>query len=262
MSKFDRSILLEFLHKPRCLREIVIHFEAPPKLVDRHLQAAIKSGAVLVYRTPGQKQLLKLKTKQPGLATVLYIAKSSPLLASNVTASSQLPKTSRPTMESTHLDHGNSAASKKHAFLDHLMTPLKLGRIELPGAFSKLSSRMRLSKNPTTTPRRRWKKRSDTFQANSLSHMERICLFQTLSDEPLPFLDIHQRFGISKQTVKGFVRRGLFEEVWGPRNIGVKYKLTEEGKVHLKRLEKASLFEQQQQKKIFIRLKQRVLFWL
>jgi hypothetical protein len=91
--------------------------------------------------------------------------------------------------------------------------------------------------------------------------MERLCLFQALSDDALPFLDIHRRFGISKQTVQGFVRRGFFSEVWGPRNIGIKYKLTKEGKVHLKRLEKAALLEEQEQQKIFIRLKHRVFSW-
>ena len=253
---------MEFLHKPRCLREIVSHFEAPPKLVDHHLQAAIKAGRILVYRTPRPKQSLKLNTRQHGLATMLYIAKGSPLLAPNVPARNQLPKTRGSAKESAHHEHGSPVFSKEHAFLNHLLTPLKLGRTALPGVLSKLSSRMRLSKNQMATRRRRWKKRSATSQVRSLSHMERLCLFQTLSDDPLLFLDIHRRFGISKQMVQRFVRRGLFREVWGPRNIGVKYKLTEEGKVHLKRLEKAALLEEQEQQKIFIRLKQRVFPWL
>ncbi len=262
MSDFDRSNLLEFLHKPRCLREIVSHFEAPPKLVDQHLQAAIKAGRILVYRTPRQNQSLKLNTRQRGLATVVYIAKSSPLLAPNVSTRNQLPKTKGPAKESAHHDHVSLVFSEEHAFLNHILTPLRLGRIELPGVFSKLSSRMRLSTKQMATRRRRWKKRSATSPVRSLSHVERLCLFRTLSDDSLPFLDIHRRFGISKQTVQGFVRRGLFREVWGPRNIGVKYKLTEEGKAHLKRLEKAALLEEQEQQKIFIRLKQRVFPWL
>jgi len=116
---------------------------------------------------------------------------------------------------------------------------------------------MKLAKNGRSTRRLKWEKRYNS-ESKSLLHVEKISLFQALSDKPLPFLDIHGRFGVSKRTVIGFVKRGFFEEVWGPKNIGVKFKLTEKGEAHLKRLEDASHFEHPQLKKIFIRLKHRI----
>lgn len=255
MSKFDRSNLLKFLRKPRCLREIVRHFEAPTKLIDYHIQEAIKSGGVLVYGKQIQKRSLNSNAKQLRSEGLLYISKNSSLLAKDIVAIKSLPKTrDSATKESAHYDHKSSVFSKKLGLTNNPMDHPKRDETELSRAPSNLSNKMKLAQN-SGARRLKWKKRYNTHESKSLSHVEKISLFQALSNQPQPFLDIHRRFGISKQIVKGFVKNGFFEEVWGPKNIGVQFKLTEKGKASLKRLEKASHFEQQQRKKIFIRLK-------
>lgn len=257
MSKFDRSGLLKFLRKPRCLRAIVRHFEVPTKLVDYHLQEAIESGEVLVYRKQVPPGFPNSNAKQLRLKGLLYISRNSPLVAKDLAAINSLPKTrSSATKESAHPNHKNSVfSSRKPVFMRNLMPYLKLDKAELSGVLHNLSNKMKLAKNNRNTRRLKWERRYDSSESKSLLYVEKIRLFQALSNKPLPFLDIHRRFGISKQIVKGFVKRGFFEEVWGPKNIGVRFQLTEKGEAYLKRLEKASHFEHQQRKKIFIRLK-------
>ena len=257
MSKFDRSSLLEFLRKPRCLREVVRHFEVPTKLVDYHLQEAIKSGEVLVYRKHIPLGFLNSNAKQLRLKGLLYISRDSPRLAKDVATINSLPKTrGSATKELLHHNHKSSVFShRKPVFLHNLMAYLKLDKAEFSRVLYNLSNKMKLTKSNRSTRRLKWETRYDSHESKSFLYAEKIRLFQALSNKPLPFLDIHRRFKISRQIVKGFVKSGLFEEVWSPKNIGVKFKLTEKGKAYLKRLERASHFEPQQRKKIFIRLK-------
>jgi hypothetical protein len=93
-----------------------------------------------------------------------------------------------------------------------------------------------------------------------LSHVERIRLFQAVSDQPLPFLDLHARFGVSKQTIRRLVKNGFLIEEWGPKAIGVRFKLSREGKVYLKELEAAAKYESKMTENDFIRLKRRASF--
>ena len=76
-------------------------------------------------------------------------------------------------------------------------------------------------------------------------------------NEPLTFLDLRARFGVSKRTMEGLVVKGLSKEVWGNRAIGVRFKLTSKGKKHLKELEAAAEVEPQIKERKFIRLKTR-----
>ena len=231
MSKFDRSSLLKFLRKPRCLRDIVRQFEVPTQFADHRLQEAIKSGEVVVFEKQTPPRFLNSNAKQLRLKGLHYISRNSPLLAKDLAAKNSLPKT-------------RSSAAKE---------PVYHNRESL------VFSKMKLGSNRSSR-RLRWKTQYASSESKSLSYVEKIRLFQTLSNQPLPFSDIHRRFSISKQIVEGFVKRGIFEEMWGPKNIGVKFKLTEKGEAYLKTLEKASNFEHQQRKKIFIRLKHRIPF--
>jgi hypothetical protein len=92
-------------------------------------------------------------------------------------------------------------------------------------------------------------------QAKRLSAAERLRLFQALSEEPLTFLDLHTRFGVSKRMMEGLVEKGLSMEVWGPRAIGVRFKLTNKGKKHLKELEAAAEFKPRIRERRLIQLK-------
>lgn len=92
-----------------------------------------------------------------------------------------------------------------------------------------------------------------------LPHAKRLQLFQALLKEPLPFLELHVRFGVSKQTIRRLVKNGLLIEEWGPKAIGVKFKLSKKGKIYLEKLEATARYESKLTEKEFIRLKQKSL---
>jgi len=95
-------------------------------------------------------------------------------------------------------------------------------------------------------------------ETHRLSHARTLQLFQALLREPLSFLELHSRFAVSKRTVVRFVKNGLLNEVWGPRAVGVRFKLSKKGKTYLKELEEAAKYEPKMMEKAFIRLKQRI----
>jgi hypothetical protein len=252
MADFDRSNLLKFLHEPRCLREIVAHFDVPTELVDCHLEEVVKSGEVLAYTKQSPLGVLNPNTNKLRSKGLLYMSSKRPLPAKDLASAKALPKTySSPRKGSAH-------SSEKLGFMHTLLTHLKLDEARISHALTDLSSRMRLARSSRSARRLKWGKPKEPSEPRSLTHAERIRLFQALSTIPMPFLDIHRRFGISKRTVMGFVKRGLLEEDWGPKNIGLRFKLTDKGQDHLKRLEAASYLRQEERKRIFIRLKQRI----
>ena len=91
-----------------------------------------------------------------------------------------------------------------------------------------------------------------------LSHVQMLQLFRALMKEPLSFLELRGRFGVSKQTVKRLIRNGLLNEIWGPKAVGVKLILSDKGTTHLKGLEAAAKYEPNVQKNAIIRLKQAI----
>jgi hypothetical protein len=98
---------------------------------------------------------------------------------------------------------------------------------------------------------------SSTEKPEHLSHARRLQLFQALLKEPLPFLELHVRFGVSKQTMRGFIRRGWLTEMWGPGGVGVRFKLSEKGRNYLRGLVAAAKYETKATHKDLIRLKQK-----
>ncbi len=70
-------------------------------------------------------------------------------------------------------------------------------------------------------------------------------------------MDLHASFNVSKNTIETLSRKGYVEEVWGPRNIGVRFQLTEKGKRHLERLRLAAKLKKDEMEKAAIRLKRR-----
>jgi len=94
-------------------------------------------------------------------------------------------------------------------------------------------------------------------ETRRLSHAQMLQLFQGLMKEPLPFLELHGRFGVSKQTVKRLVRNELLNEKWGPKAVGVRFILSDKGEAYVKGLEAVANYEPKARKNVVIRLKQR-----
>jgi len=258
MSSFNRPSLMKFLNKPRCLREIIKHFEVPTKVASYHLQEAIKSGDVLVYGKQKGSNLPNLNAKQPRLERFFYVSKNSLLFIKGPAAPcSILEIRDAITNEKPQSPRRSPTVhSRKVAFLRNLIAYLKPTQASFSEVLQNdLSSKMKLTKSRKRIPKSNQQRLREFSRPKSLLHVERIRLFQELSSGSLPFLDIHGRFGVSKQMVERFVKRGFFEEEWGPRNIGVRFKLTRRGEAYLRRLEKASNLENQQRRKIFIHLK-------
>jgi hypothetical protein len=120
---------------------------------------------------------------------------------------------------------------------------------------SVLIGRGKLIKNKVAAQllgRRVW---GDTDNAKRLPHAKRIQLFQALLNEPVTFLDLHVRFGVSKQTIRRLVKNRLLLEDWGPKSIGVRFRLSKKGKTYLRELEAAALYKSNVGQKNLIRLK-------
>jgi predicted DNA-binding protein YlxM (UPF0122 family) len=77
-----------------------------------------------------------------------------------------------------------------------------------------------------------------------------------LLKEPLPFLEIQNRFEVSRQTITRLVKRGLLMESWGSKGVGVRFKLTGKGKACLAQLEEAAKYERRIKESPLTRLKQ------
>jgi len=121
--------------------------------------------------------------------------------------------------------------------------------------FSVLVCRGRLIKSKVANRLLGRKVWGDKDNAKRLPQAKRIELFQTLLNEPVTFLDLHIRFGVSKQTIRRLVKNGLLIEEWGPNEIGLRFQLSKKGKTYLKELEAAALYESKMGQKNLIRLK-------
>jgi len=113
----------------------------------------------------------------------------------------------------------------------------------------------RMVKNKTDNRLFRTKSMYRTNTRERLSEFRKLQLFQTLIKQPLPILDLRTRFGISKQTLKGLCKKGLVAEVWGPRTVGLRFKLTQRGKTYLDELKAAAKYDSHVSKRGVIRLK-------
>jgi hypothetical protein len=91
-----------------------------------------------------------------------------------------------------------------------------------------------------------------------LPYAKRLLMFQALLGGPLHFLDLQGRFGVSKITIKRLVEKKLLAEMWGPKDVGVRFRLTRKGKTYLRKLEAAAVYEPKIVKKDIIDLKYRI----
>jgi len=270
MQKLDRSKLLQFLSKPRYACEVANYFNIPSKLANYHLREAVKSGHALVSEKRVSGSFLNLRGKLKRLGGFLYVYRNSSLL---VKGSLQLIMKKDEGFASTSttgvtpvkfISKVRSSRKKSlpeqeiSAFTDRKAANTRIGgnrfksKVNLVSPFLNVFAvKGRLGKRGVWNQPLRRERPLSQSSYKPLSHAERIRLFKAVSDQPLTFLELHGRFGVSKQVIENFVRRGLFEEVWGPRDIGVQFRLTEKGKRSLKELEAAASFEPPKRKKFF-----------
>jgi hypothetical protein len=265
MPKLNHLELLNFLSEPRYLHEVARHFGISSMRAKYHIREAIKSGQVMASEQFAFRAFSDLRGKLKQKERFLYVSRNSPLLskgplqlavtrdksiASAPTAKGVVAKFAlgseegkKPTVESTakfaseKVDTIRSAAtnSRSQANLRSALLnvhavhgrPIERRRQILPDRHRKLSqSSHRL-----------------------ISQVDRIRLFEALLKQPLTFLELKKHFGVPRQTVRGLVRKRLLSEVWGPKEIGVRFKLTRKGEKYLEELHAAASFDPRESKK-------------
>lgn len=108
------------------------------------------------------------------------------------------------------------------------------------------------------TPSRFKEKSQNAEESTRLPHATELHLLQALQCKTLPFLELHSRLGVSKHMIRGFVSKGFLSEVWGPNSVGIRYELSNKGKVRLNELQIAARYESSTRGKGLIRLKNRL----
>jgi hypothetical protein len=279
MKRLDRSKLLHFLSKPRYAHEVANRFDISGKLLNYHLKEWVKSGLILISEKRVSGSFLSLRGKLKRMDGFLYVSRNSPLLAKD---SLQLIGKKDEKFTSTAATEG-----VRVKFISEVRSPREKGLRE-----QEISTFTDRKTNPMRTTADRFKsklnldsplldilatkgrlterrvgnqpiERNTTLSQGGykpFSHVERIHLFKAVLDQPLPFLDLHARFGVSKQTLRRLVKNGLLIEEWGPQAIGVRFKPSRKGKLYLKELVAAAKYESKIAKKDFIRFNRRASF--
>ena len=281
MSKIDRSSLLQFLYEPRLVREVAEHFGIPEKLARLNLREAVESGQVLISKKPFLQTLKNSNGKLRRIKQSLYVSRKSPTLVDGwerfkLKTKNGLFSESKSDSFSIRFPSWNDCVLAKDMVNHKLLVfsrPASEGKpgsamdgrnyktkVILASEFDVSSAKVKMASHRTLDQVLRGRPTSPRDRVDSLLHVERIRLFQTLFKKPSTFLDLHGRFGVSRQIVKGLVKNGLIAETWAPKGIGVRFKLTRKGKTYLKELEAAAECEPKLTEKAFVRLKQKIFF--
>jgi len=271
MSKFNRQSLLKFLSKPRFVHEVEEHYKISEKLAYTRLREAIKSGQVLISEKPVMQSLQNSNGKPKRIYGFAYIFRKSPLLVDgwaeftvkepDISASKSKGDTfSIRFLSKVHntlekaISHKLSEFTFKETAGSRAISQF-LKKNESLSKFNAPSSKIKPVKHRTVESLLRYKTRSTQGEVKNISHAEEVLFFQVMLKEPLPFLELHSRFGVSKQTIRRLVKNELLAEMWGSKGIGLRFKLTDKGKSYLKDLEAAARCEPKIGEKAFIRLK-------
>lgn len=277
MPKLKRSRLLNFLSKPRFEHEIAEHFNVSISSANYHLRDAVRSGQVLVSERPVLKTLEEANGRLKHISDYVYVFKRSPISSDNRSKPHPIKAddSGKSGIEafSTRFVSNIHEPARRGLLRDSLTglafekpvsppinTPLLKARVHLAQESEVSSTKLKPARQRTIEQLLMHRTRSPQKEATSLSSAKEILLFQALFKKPSPYLDLHERFGVSKQTIKRLVKNGLLVELWGPRAIGVRFRLTHNGRAHLKELEAAAKYEPKLERKPFIRLKHRISF--
>jgi transposase len=256
MGRLNRFNLLHYLLKPRLVREIAEHYGVSHKTVALHLREAVKSGRVLVSEAPVFQAIKDSSGNLKKLKGLVYVCQKSPILVRKNArfAPMKADNSVRGLDGASHLRFlSKPFCVRANLSLEQEPPTLELGEnlnrenlMPTAKANRSLVSRMNVSTarvvplNRQISDRLRLPRQASKGGSTSLSQEERIRLFQALSRGRLPFLDLHECFNVSRQTITRLVKRGFLTEDWGAEGVGVTFGLTGKGKAYLKELERAS----------------------
>jgi hypothetical protein len=272
MGSRRRFNLREFLSKPRFLHEIAEHYGVSRKTAVLHLREALKSGEVLVSEAPVFQTIKDSSGNLKKLRGFVYVNQESPVLAGKHIRFSllktdnskrELRGTSHVNFSKPHGASGRATLEKGSLRFASLEKANDGSHEERPKANHSLISKLIVSSarvssaSHLTSSRLYQSQQYSSSKPTPLLNIEKIRLFQALLKEPLPFLDIHDRFNVSRQTITRIVNGGLLKETWGSNGVGVRYKITNKGKTYLKELEEASKYELRIRESPLTRLKER-----
>lgn len=255
------SELLYFLSEPRSLKEIAEHFAISTSVADRYLQKAIRENQILACRCSTEDNL-KSQSKQGQSETLVYISKDSNLLSQELTgfAVEKVVRTQKGVgSETTFIRFSSEDPSK---YRSNSMQEASRGKMHeltdqkstsFPQIMVRNEKFVRSAREPIATDRRK-----SQSQARSFSKAEELSMLTALSQNPMSYVDLQTRFRISKRTLRTLTKKGIVEEVWGRRDVGITYQLAEKGKRHLQRLKAAARLKRDKIKDLGIRLKHRI----
>jgi hypothetical protein len=256
------------------MHEVEEHYKISKKLARTGLREAIKSGDVLVSKRPIFQTPRTSKEKLEWQSEAVYVFRGSSMIEDGLKLGAKKPnnRTSkakydfpfiRPAKVHSSIEkkacdkpsklsstEGTERSRDLHTDLNtvHALT----SKLHLPLNKVKMVKRMRIERLVVSGTRM-------TRDVKSLSSVEKIHLLRTLM-KPATFLDVHGRFGVSKEMVKRLVKNGLIAEVWGPKAVGLRFKLTRNGRAYLRELEKAARCEPRIEEKAFVKLKKMTMF--
>jgi hypothetical protein len=252
------------------VHEVAKHFGISTKLADLHLREAVKSGHVLVGKKPVFQASGTSKDKLERSSEFLYVLRDSSMIRDNVIKLGT-KKPNNWTSGSRH-EFPFARSTKVHSSVEKNAhnRPSKLSSTEETdqsrnrhinlNTTSPLTSKLNLPSNKVKMAKRIQTEHLLAYETRSirdvksLSSVEKIHLLRALL-KPATFLDLHRCFGVSKETVKSLMKNGLLAEVWGPKAVGLRFKLTNKGKIYLKKLEAAAKCEPKIKKKAFIKFR-------
>lgn len=227
MLRIQRPSLLNFLQKPRYVKEVAQEFGISSDLAKYHLKEAVKSGHVLV---------IKDRFPLTGFGKGLMTNSRDDLLRISGQAFSRREVSSASRLRGSRVrflaNNVNLAGLKL----------MKGGKRVLPlGGLHRrrltLSSRSHSSKIHKAGDLR---KERPSYGGKRPTQLTLSSLFKELESEALTLPEITQKFKVSKHSVKRLVKTGILREDWGLGGVGVRYKLSKKGERRFSAIKKAS----------------------
>lgn len=281
MSRIDHRSLLLYLQEPHSAHEVAEHFIISERSAKIKIQEAIKVGQIIILKNTFLQIKKSANGKISRIMQPLYISRNNKLSfddlkrfklkgaddsfpkLKNKAFSAKIPSSNSDLATEDRVNQELSdftkTALEKEAGSNIARHAYRIKGIH-PSEFDLSTSKVRLSSRRAPSLGPRLEQTSSRERINSLSHVERIHLLQALFKKPLTFLELHGRFGISRQMIRGLLKNDVIAETWASKGIGVRFRLTKKGEAYLRDLEAASEFEPSLAKKGFVRLKQRTSF--